>query len=106
MSEQTKSLSQRFVSDWLAPQWGWFALGTVLSAIFAAATAGYAAMLIQAGQYLRDNDPRIFVEVPATFIGLAVIRGIALYGQSQANNHGVQNAMVAIQEKLFGRLIE
>src|SRR5262245_21138979 len=106
MSETRKGLSGRFVSDWLKPQWGWFAIGALLAAVTAAAFAGYALVIRWAGDLLNANDPRIFVEVPAIIIGLVILRSVTLYGQTQANNHGVQNAVVAVQERLFARLIE
>ncbi len=105
MTEVRKGLSGRFVRDWLAPQWRWFVGGALLAAISAVCAYGYGEVVTWCGQLLRTGDTRIFTVAPAIIIGLVLVRGIALYGQTQANNRGVQNAMVEMQDKLFGNLI-
>ncbi|MDZ4762112.1 MAG: ABC transporter ATP-binding protein [Alphaproteobacteria bacterium] len=102
----SRRLSVRFARDWLWPQWRWFALGTLFSAITAAAAFGYAEITTRAVDWLRDADPRVFTIVPVVMIALVLLRSTALYWQTQANNHGVQRATVAIQDALFGKLIE
>src|SRR6185295_1607727 len=41
----------------------------------------------------------------AVIIALVLLRSPAMYWQTQTNNHGVQNAMVRIQQALFSKLI-
>jgi subfamily B ATP-binding cassette protein MsbA len=98
-------LSGRFVRDWLAPQWRWFALGALFSLVTAAAAFGYAEITTRAVDWLKDADPRVFTIAPIAMIGLVIVRSAAMYWQTQANNRGVQKATVEIQDKLFASLI-
>jgi len=99
-------LSSRFFRDWLLPQWKWFALGVFFAAVTAACAWGYSQITTLATDWLSANDPRIFNTAPIVIVALVALRAPALYWQTQANNHGVQNAVVKLQEALFGRLIE
>jgi subfamily B ATP-binding cassette protein MsbA len=100
-----RSIGLRFLRDWLAPQWRWFLLGTVLSAIAAAAAFGYADISNRAIDWLNTDDPRLFAVAPLVIIGLVLVRASAAYGQVQANNVGVQRATIGVQDRLFGALI-
>jgi subfamily B ATP-binding cassette protein MsbA len=100
------SLSRRFARDWLAPHWTWFALGALFSAITAVAAFGYGWIIKEAGNWLKDADPRILTIAPAVIIALVLLRATAAYWQTQANNTGVQRAMVDLQQRLFSSLIE
>ncbi|MBI1359489.1 MAG: ATP-binding cassette domain-containing protein [Alphaproteobacteria bacterium] len=99
-------LSRRFVRDWLVPQWRWFALGTTFSAVTAAAAYGYAQIVKLAIDWLNSADPRVFTVAPLAIVVLVFIRAPSSYGQTQANNTGVQRAMIHLQDALFGSLIE
>jgi len=99
-------LSSRFVRDWLLPQWRWFALGAFFAAITAACAWGYSQITAAATDWLAAGDPRIFNTAPIVIVALVALRAPAMYWQTQANNHGVQNAIVKLQEALFGRLID
>ncbi len=99
-------LSSRFARDWLLPQWRWFALGTLFAAIAAACAGGYSFILATATDWMKDNDPRIFTLAPAAIMALVLVRAPTMYWQTQANNKGVQNAIVNLQAALFGSLIE
>jgi subfamily B ATP-binding cassette protein MsbA len=108
-------LSNRFMRDWMRPQWRWFALGTLFAAITAAAASGYAVITRMATDWLRAADPksvdphvdeRLWTLAPAVIVGLVIIRAVSMYGQTQANNVGVQRAMIRLQDALFGKLIE
>lgn len=99
-------LSFRFLRDWLLPQWKWFALGTLLAAITAACAGGYSFILATATDWMKDNDPRIFTIAPIAIIALVLIRAPTMYWQTQANNKGVQNAVVQLQAALFDSLID
>ncbi len=105
MADTNKRLSSRFVRDWLRPQWSWFALGALFAAIFAGASAGYIEITRRATEWLGNLDPRVFTVAPAVILVLVLLRSVALYWQTQTNNRGVQNAVVSIQQALFGRLI-
>lgn len=99
-------LSSRFVRDWLLPQWKWFALGAFFAAITAACAWGYSQITSLATDWLAAGDPRIFNTAPIVIVALVALRAPAMYWQTQANNRGVQNAIVKLQEALFGRLID
>ncbi|MDP3493749.1 MAG: ABC transporter ATP-binding protein [Hyphomonadaceae bacterium] len=99
-------LSSRFVHDWLLPQWKWFAMGAFFAAITAACAWGYSQITSLATDWLSAGDARIFNTAPIVIVALVALRAPAMYWQTQANNHGVQNAIVKLQEALFGRLIE
>ncbi len=99
-------LSSRFVRDWLLPQWKWFALGALFAAVTAACAWGYSQITSAATDWLSAGDPRIFNTAPIVIVALVALRAPAMYWQTQANNHGVQNAIVKLQEALFGKLIE
>lgn len=99
-------LSSRFVRDWLVPQWKWFALGAFFAAVTAACAWGYSQITSLATDWLSAGDKRIFNTAPIVIVGLVALRAPAMYWQTQANNHGVQNAIVKLQEALFGKLIE
>ena len=106
MADTETRLSRRFVRDWLRPQWSWFALGAMFAAITAVAAYGYASITAQAVDWLQKLDARVFVIAPAVIVALVLVRSVAMYWQTQANNIGVQRAVVKLQEALFGRLIE
>ena len=106
MADTHKGLSHRFVRDWLRPQWGWFALGAMFAAVTAVAAYGYGEITMRSVDWLQALDSRIFTVTPIVIISLALLRGAALYWQTQANNRGVQRAMVEIQHALFGKLIK
>ncbi len=94
------------MSDWLVPQWRWFALGTAFSAVTAAAAYGYAQIVKLAIDWLNTSDPRVFTVAPLAIMALVFVRAPSSYGQTQANNTGVQRAMIQLQDALFGSLIE
>ena len=104
-ASRTKRLSSRFVRDWLKPQLGWFALGTLFAALMAACAFGYSYIISLATDWLKDGDQRVMTLAPLVIIALVLVRAPAMYGQTQANNHGVQKAVVKLQEALFARLI-
>jgi subfamily B ATP-binding cassette protein MsbA len=106
VSTRGKSLSRRFARDWLAPHWSWFALGASFSAVTALAAFGYGWIIREAGNWLKDADARILTIAPTVIIALVVVRATAAYWQTQANNTGVQRAMVDLQKRLFSSLIE
>ncbi len=105
MADTDKRLSSRFARDWLRPQWSWFALGALFAAISAACAYGYGEILKQATGWLNTLDPRAITLAPVVIIALVLVRGVSLYAQTQANNIGVQRAMVELQHTLFGKLI-
>ena len=104
-ASRQKRLSSRFVRDWLKPQLGWFALGTLLASLMAACAFGYSYIISLATDWLKDGDQRVMWLAPMVIIALVLVRAPAMYGQTQANNHGVQKAVVKLQEALFARLI-
>jgi subfamily B ATP-binding cassette protein MsbA len=99
-------LSSRFIRDWLLPQWKWFALGALFAAVTAGCAWGYSQITSLATDWLSNGDSRIFNTAPIVIVALVALRAPALYWQTQANNHGVQNAVVKMQEALFGKLID
>ncbi len=99
-------LSSRFIRDWLLPQWKWFLLGAFFAALTAACAWGYSKITSLATDWLSDGDNRIFNTAPIVIVALVALRAPALYWQTQANNRGVQNAVVKLQEALFGKLID
>ncbi|MEQ1608245.1 MAG: ABC transporter ATP-binding protein [Hyphomonadaceae bacterium] len=99
-------LSYRFLKDWLLPRWKWFALGAFFAAVTAACAWGYSQITSLATDWLSSGDPRIFSVAPLVIIALVALRAPAMYWQTQANNRGVQNAIVKLQEALFARLID
>jgi subfamily B ATP-binding cassette protein MsbA len=96
----------RFFRDWLAPQWRWFLLGGLMAAVAAAAAYGYADITARAMDWLKDGGTQVMTLAPIVILVLVVVRSITMYAQTQANNHGVQNAIVRLQEALFSRLID
>src|SRR5688572_9852459 len=106
MTEIRKGLSGRFVRDWLVPQWRWFALGTLFAAVAAAAGGGYIQIIKVATDWLEAGDPQSYTLAPLIILVLVLVRAPAIYLQTQANNRGVQDAVVSLQDALFGRLIE
>lgn len=100
-----RGLALRFARDWLAPRWGWFALGGGFSAVMAAAAFAYAAVTERAINWITAGDARVLTLAPLIVIAAAVLRAGALYAQTQANNIGVQRAVVALQGELFTRLM-
>lgn len=106
MADRQASHSERFLRDWLAPQWPWFALGALFAAASAACAFGYSSIIGMATDWLQANDPRVLTTAPFIIVLLVVLRAPMLYGVTQANNHGVQNAVVKLQESMFGRLID
>ena len=105
-SDAQGKFSRRFARDWLAPQWPWFALGVLFAAITAACAYGYSTIISLATNWLETSDPRVFTLAPLAIIALVAVRAPTLYWQTQANNRGVQNAVVKLQEALFARLID
>jgi subfamily B ATP-binding cassette protein MsbA len=105
MADTDKRLSSRFVRDWLRPQWSWFALGVLFAAISAACAYGYGEIVRRATNWLEALDPKVFTVAPLVILALVLVRGPALYVQTQANNTGVQRAVIEIQHALFGKLI-
>jgi subfamily B ATP-binding cassette protein MsbA len=105
MADIQKGLWKRFAADWLRPLWGWFALGVLFAAISAACAYGYGEIITRATGWLKELDPRIFTLAPWVIVALVLVRGPSLYWQTQANNVGVQRAIVEIQRALFGKLI-
>ncbi len=99
-------LLSRFFREWMLPQWKWFLLGGVFAAIAAACAGGYAQITALATDWLKAGDGRVFTLAPMVIMALVLVRAPALYWQTQANNHGVQNAIVNLQEALFARLID
>ena len=100
-----RGLARRFARDWLAPQWRWLALGVIFSALTAAAAYGYAEITTRAVDWLKDGDPRVFTIAPAAILALVLLRSSALFWQTQANNIGVQRALIHLQHRLFEKLI-
>lgn len=80
-------------------------LGTLLAAVTAACAFGYSWIIALATDWLKDGDQRVMMFAPLVIVALVLVRAPAMYGQTQANNHGVQQAVVRLQEALFGRLI-
>lgn len=105
-TEKQEKYAGRFLRDWLLPQWPWFALGTLFAAVTAACAFGYSYIIAMATDWLEASDQRVFMLAPLVIIGLVAVRAPAMYGQTQANNRGVQNAVIKLQEALFGRLID
>ena len=105
-SEKQEKYASRFLRDWLLPQWPWFALGTLFAAVTAACAFGYSYIIAMATDWLEAGDQRVFMLAPLIIVGLVAVRAPAMYGQTQANNRGVQNAVIKLQEALFGRLID
>jgi subfamily B ATP-binding cassette protein MsbA len=105
-ASREKRLSSRFLRDWLKPQLGWFALGTMFAALTAACAFGYSYIISLATDWLKDGDPRVMTVAPVVIIALVLVRAPTMYWQTQANNRGVQNAIVKLQEALFARLID
>ena len=107
MADTDTGLSSRFVRDWLRPQWGWFALGALFAALSAATAYGYGEILQRATDWLRDaRSARLHDRAVGHRRARAACAAPALYWQTQANNHGVQNAIVELQHALFGKLID
>lgn len=104
-ASRQKRLSSRFVRDWLKPQLGWFGLGTLFAALMAACAFGYSYIISLATDWLKDGDQRVMWLAPIIIVALVLVRAPAMYGQTQANNHGVQKAVVKLQEALFARLM-
>lgn len=98
-------LSYRFVRDWLVPQWKWFVLGAFFAAVTAGCAWGYSQITSFATDWLAKNDPRVFTIAPLIILLLVALRAPALYWQTQANNRGVQNAVLHLQDRLFKSLI-
>jgi ATP-binding cassette, subfamily B, bacterial MsbA len=96
----------RFLRERLAPQWRWFLLGALMSLVTAAAAFGYADITARAMDWLQAGDERVMLLAPPVVVGLVLARAVSMYAQTQANNHGVQRAMVALQDALFRRLIQ
>jgi subfamily B ATP-binding cassette protein MsbA len=105
MADPQEGLWKRFANDWLRPQWGWFALGALFAAVSAACAYGYGQIVMQATGWLQDLDSRVFMLAPWIILALVLLRGPALYWQTQANNVGVQRLVVEIQRALFGKLM-
>lgn len=97
-------IALRFARDWLVPQWRWFALGVLLSLVAAGGAYAYAEITRRAFDWLAVRDPRVLWLTPGTILFAALLRGGAVYAQTQANNVGVQRAMVRLQDALFGAL--
>lgn len=76
-----------------------------MAALAAAAAYGYADITARAMDWLKDGDASVMTVAPVAILILVVVRSIAMYAQTQANNHGVQRAIVRLQDALFSRLI-
>ncbi len=105
-AQDRQRLSSRFVHDWLRPQWKWFVVGTFFAAITAACAWGYSQIVSLATDWLATGDQRIFNTAPIVIVALVALKAPSMYWQTQANNHGVQRAIVKLQEALFGKLID
>lgn len=106
MAARQSPHASRFLREGLAPQWPWFALGTLFAAASAACAFGYSSVIGIAADWLEMSDPRALTMAPFLILLLVLLRAPMLYGVIQANNHGVQNAVVRLQEGLFAGLID
>jgi len=106
MAARQSPHASRFLREGLAPQWPWFALGTLFAAASAACAFGYSSVIGIAADWLEMSDPRALTIAPFLILLLVLLRAPMLYGVIQANNHGVQNAVVRLQEGLFAGLID
>lgn len=99
------SLIGRFARQECAPHVGLFAAGLGLSALVAAATAGYG-VLVKAGfDALDARDWQQITLLGGMIVGATIIKAAALYLQTLATNTGVQRALVGLQVRLLAALV-
>jgi len=95
----------RFARQDCASHWALFSIGLLLSAVVAAATAGYG-VLVKAGfDGLDARDWGTIQLLAGLIVAATVIKALALYLQTLATNTGVQRALVGLQARLLTGLI-
>ena len=123
MAEPKDKLLKRFLLDWMSGQWRLFAFAALFSLITAVAAASYAFFVKSGMDWLSGGaetatdviagfsltewaGERMIWVLPALIVLATAIRAISLYVQTLLNNAAVQNGLVAVQDALFGRLID
>lgn len=116
ISTTSKAPSQRALWRLLrarfTPHWRWFAFGTLCAALTSAAAASYGYLLklvVEGLEGLRSPDvegvPNNLWVLIAIIGFVALLRSLALYAMTLANNTGVQRAIVDVQTDQYAALI-
>ena len=101
-----RALTARIWREYLKPQWAGLAVALVC-AFFIAGLNTALLQLIQPAfdQIVTDRDVRAALLIPATIVGLAVVRAGIQIAQSTLINRIGNGVVGAVQVQLFGRLV-
>ena len=113
----------RFLKERMFEQWRIFAIAGLFALLTAMAAGSYAFLVKTGMDWLGAADTtsnrvqlplglgtvlssHVMWLLPCLVISASVVRSLSLYFQTILNNKAVQNGLVAIQDALFGKLID
>jgi subfamily B ATP-binding cassette protein MsbA len=77
----------------------------LLSAVVAAATSSYGLLVKHAFDGLEASRWNTVALLPVLIVVAAVVKALALYGQTLVTNAAVQRALISLQQRLFDALV-
>jgi ATP-binding cassette, subfamily B, bacterial MsbA len=96
----------RLLREQVFPQRRWLLGAALCMALYAAATAGQAwIMEPMLDQVFLERDRAMLLAVPVAILALALLKGVAGYGQVVAMARVGQRAIAALQQRLFDHLV-
>jgi subfamily B ATP-binding cassette protein MsbA len=102
----SKGPAGRLLRDHVAPQARWLAAAALCMIVYAGATAGQAWIMQPILDYVfLAHDRLVLVAVPIGLVVLALLKGVASYGQAVLMAKIGQRVIAALQQRLFDHLI-
>jgi len=106
MPRSSRALIHRIVAEHLRPHLGRVAAAVALMGLAAAATAGNAWLMEPVlDDVFVKQDRSMLLLVPLVVIVLALMKGVATYGQAVTMNHVGQRIIADLQARLFAHLM-
>jgi ATP-binding cassette, subfamily B, bacterial MsbA len=102
----TQTVLARFWRGWIAPHRGAILVSAALTALVAAATAGYPQVISWIFDALATRDARVLWLGPVLIIAVTILKGGALYALTVATNRLALKVVTQLQNDAFGRLLQ